>query len=140
MGTRRCHLVTKCRTGHSCLVSRSFSIPLDDYADGLLGGGPYLYGVNIDPPTGNTTLSKFDLSTKAWSVVGNLGTTVTASTSDKRYNALYSGSGSGDLFGLEGYSGELWKFNVNTLSAQKVTQGPVGSSEADGARCLNATI
>lgn len=105
----------------------------------VLGGGPYLYGVAITYE-GNTTLNRFDLTTKTWSIVGALGYTVTVDpTSEKRWNALYSGIGNGDLFGLEGFSGQLWRFNVNTLTAQFVIQGAAASSEADGARCLNNT-
>ncbi|KAK4500328.1 hypothetical protein PRZ48_008517 [Zasmidium cellare] len=106
----------------------------------VIGGGPYLYGVAITYE-GLTSLNRFDLTTKTWTAVGSFGYTVTVNpTTEKRWNALYSGTGNGDLFGLEGFSGQLWKFNVNTLTASFVIQGPVGSSEADGARCLNAPI
>lgn len=107
----------------------------------VLGGGPYLYGVAI-ANDGATTLNRFDLTTKTWSAVGPLGPngyTITDYAGEKRWNALYSGVGNDDLFGLEGFSGQLWRINVNTLTAEFVIQGPVGSSEADGARCLNAT-
>lgn len=96
-----------------------------------------MYGIAITYE-GNTTLNRFDLNTKTWSVAGALGYTITSNpTQEKRWNALYSGAGNGDLWGLEGYSGQLWRFNVNSLTAQSIVTGPPGALEADGARCLN---
>ena len=105
------------------------------------GAGSYLYAVAVDT-SGATTLNAWSTATKTWTTLGSLGTTVAQGSvtggNAPRFNALYAGAAQGILYGSEGYSGQIWRFNVLTRAATFVTSGP-SSDLADGARCYTNT-
>ncbi|EME39437.1 hypothetical protein DOTSEDRAFT_28589 [Dothistroma septosporum NZE10] len=112
---------------HRYTISTSSGNGLEDWAF-VAGGGSTLYGHAV-PARGSTTyVSRIDLVAKTWY---NLGTVI--NVTNGKLNAVFAGSGSGDLFDSDGNTGHIWKVNVNALTSSLFTTSPK-STEADGAR------
>ncbi|KAK4616011.1 hypothetical protein CLAFUR4_09926 [Fulvia fulva] len=69
--------------------------------------------------------------TKTWTIIG----TVSNTNVDGKFNAIYARSANGDLFASDANSGQIWRFNVNTLTASRISTGPA-SDNADEPRCI----
>lgn len=90
----------------------------------------------------STRLMYFDTSTKAWTVVFwfisvNGGTSATGVAGQAQWGAVYTAL-DGYVYGLENNSGQIWKFKVDSPTANDaifVSNGPTGGNN-DGAKCM----